>query len=226
MAGAITVTSMTSFKDQTGDLVLVSPLTTSRPYGHWSVPSWFRGNDQVFYESCARINNTSNNDIIYIASSTNLPFLSIAWDGSTYTFDSSKTRKNVNRILITNASNFPVGNDYKSPLRRKEITSVASYSVTVQNVSGNKYFLNGMQQASITVTAGDTITFTQSNSSNASHPIGIYTNSSKSVQVTAGVTSTGTAGTNGLVKFVPTTPGTYSYQCINHAGMGGTITVL
>lgn len=125
MAGAITVTSMTTYENQSGDLSLADPSTTDRPEGFWSVPSWHRGRESsTFYESCARVDNSANNDIIYIASSTRFPRLKIEWDGTSYTFDGDQSREHVNRILITNSTDFPSGSDYRCPLRRKAITAV------------------------------------------------------------------------------------------------------
>ncbi len=39
MAGAITITGLKTFKDQSGDLTLVSPTTTDRPVNYFNVPA-------------------------------------------------------------------------------------------------------------------------------------------------------------------------------------------
>jgi len=85
---------------------------------------------------------------------------------------------------------------------------------------GNKYVIDGVQQDSLTMTAGQTYIFNQSDSSNSGHPLRIYTDSSKSTEVTSGVVISGD-----VTAFTPTSTGTYSYQCGIHGNMGGDITV-
>jgi plastocyanin len=100
------------------------------------------------------------------------------------------------------------------------------FTVTVVSVStdyyssSNKYFIDGSQQPTLNLTAGQTYVFDQSHSSNSTHPLRIYTDSSKSSQINTGVTVSGNTTT-----FVPQTTGSYSYQCSAHAAMGGTINV-
>ena len=49
---------------------------------------------------------------------------------------------------------------------------------------------------------------------------GIFTDATKTTPVTVGVDSEGDA-----FLFEPPIAGTFSYQCVNHANMGGTITI-
>ena len=52
--------------------------------------------------------------------------------------------------------------------------TTTTYAVTVQNVGGaNKYFINGVQQAVVSLKPGSTFTFDQSHSSNNGHPLRI-----------------------------------------------------
>ena len=73
---------------------------------------------------------------------------------------------------------------------------------------------------------GWTYTFDVSDSSNSSHPLRFYANSS---QYTTNVTVTGTQGTSGAkvsIKIPETQPTNFQYYCTNHSGMGNTITVV
>ena len=122
---SIRVTSMDSFTDEDGGtLVLVNPDDTPRPVNYWSVPRWWGSQERTIYEHCVRVDDTANNKSIYIASSTNFPVLLIEEAGGNYTFDSDKTREHVNRIWVTSDPAFKVGDDYRCPLRRADITKV------------------------------------------------------------------------------------------------------
>lgn len=125
MAGAIRITSMETFEDQSGDLQMILPSTTKRPINYWSVPRWWPSTERIIYEHCARVDNTSTGDSIYISSETAFPKILIEVDGSgTYTFDSDRTREHVDRIWVT--SDFEAGDDYQCPLRGAAITKVGS----------------------------------------------------------------------------------------------------
>ena len=124
MPGTIRVTSMETFTDQTGDLVLVHPDTTARPNGYWSVPRWWGDLNRTIYEHCARVDNTSTGESVYISSKTRFPQILIEETGGTYTFDSDHTREHVDRIWVTSDPNLQVGDDYRCPLRRAPITQV------------------------------------------------------------------------------------------------------
>tara|TARA_R100001129_G_scaffold123260_2_gene85888 strand:- start:2403 stop:3104 length:702 start_codon:yes stop_codon:yes gene_type:complete len=233
MAGAITITSFDTFKNQSGVLSLVDPSTTARPVGHWSIPRWWGSYNSVVYEHCVRIDNSSTSESIYISSSEEHPHLKVEYNGSQYVFDGDYSRKHINRILVTTDATFQTGSDYRVPLKGQILkvtagnTGTVYYTVTVQNVSGsNKYFLNGVQQPTITLTLGQSVNFTQSDSSNSGHPIAIYTDASKTTQITSGVVSSGTAGSSGQTTYTPASTGTFSYQCSAHAAMGGVINVV
>ncbi len=66
-------------------------------------------------------------------------------------------------------------------------TSAATYTITVSNASGaNKFYVDGIQQQTLTLIEGTTYTINQDDSSNASHPLILSTSA-----VAAGAYSTG-----------------------------------
>ena len=96
-----------------------------------------------------------------------------------------------------------------------------SVAVTVADTgNGNKYQINGVEQDAIVATVGATIHFDLSDASLSGHPFAIYTDSSKTTQVTVGIEQEGDD-----LLFTPPIAGSFSYQCGNHAAMGGDITV-
>ena len=99
--------------------------------------------------------------------------------------------------------------------------SVQSFEVTtVSTGDGNKYFIDGVRQDTVNMFQGVTYRFNTYDNSNNSHPLRIYTDSSKTTEVTQGVTI-GSSHTF----FTPATTGTFSYQCSSHDDMGGDIIV-
>ena len=109
----ITITSFVDYKDKSGNLELIPLGYGARNLNHWDVKRWwYQG--RTIYEACARINNTDNGDVLYIASSTNFPKLKIEFDGSSYRFDSDNTRAYIDRILIKTAAD---DIDVQVPLR-------------------------------------------------------------------------------------------------------------
>ncbi len=98
-------------------------------------------------------------------------------------------------------------------------------------VSSMDFYIDGIQQADITLYRGFTYTFIQSDTSNSYHPIRLSATSDGThgggSAYTDGVTYTGTQGSSGLLTFtVPlNAPATLYYYCQNHANMGGTITI-
>ena len=86
----------------------------------------------------------------------------------------------------------------------------------------NVYALNGVNQQAVALNVGESVAFDFSAVS-SNHPLGLFTDSTKATPVTVGV-EYGGAGNNTLL-FTPVVAATLSYQCINHANMGGDITV-
>ena len=116
-----------------------------------------------------------------------------------------------------------------------EITGVVDsiYAVTVANPgSGNKYYIDGVQQDTLSLTIGSTYRFDQSDSSNATHPLRFSTTSggthSGGTEYTTGVTTSGTPGSTGAYTQITvdaSAPSTLYYYCTNHSGMGGQINI-
>jgi len=103
-----------------------------------------------------------------------------------------------------------------------------TFTVTVVSTgSGNKYFIDGVQQATVNIAEGGTYKFDQSDSSNSSHPLRFSTTSngthSGGSEYTTGVTTNGTPGQAGAytqITVAASAPTLY-YYCSFHSGMGG-----
>ena len=106
---------------------------------------------------------------------------------------------------------------------------IRTFTVTVVSTGGgNKYFLDGVQQPTISLAEGYTYKFDQSDSSNGTggtHPLRFSTNdnNSPSAPYTTGVTTSGTPGQAGAYVQIEVAVGapTLYYYCTNHSGMGG-----
>ena len=108
-------------------------------------------------------------------------------------------------------------------------TTTTTFTVTVSNPgSGNVYYIDSSQQATVTLIEGATYRFDQSDSSNSGHPLRFSTTSDGTngggTEFTSGVTTVGTPGSSGAYTeiTVPTGTATLYYYCTNHSGMGGT----
>ncbi len=101
-----------------------------------------------------------------------------------------------------------------------------TFTVTVVSTGGgNKYFIDGVQQATINIAENGTYKFDQSDSSNSSHPLRFATSEDAGggSQYTTGVTANGTPGQAGAytqIVVAESAPNLY-YYCTNHSGMGG-----
>ena len=134
---------------------------------------------------------------------------------------------NTTASSITNVNN--VGNNITN------VNSVSNsaganqtFTVTVQNVSGNKYFIDGVQTPVLKLARGKTYTFDMSDSSNSSHPLAFRDSSDNAY--TTGVTTSGTAGSSGatvVIVVAANAPSSLKYYCTSHGNsMGNTINVI
>ena len=108
-------------------------------------------------------------------------------------------------------------------------TGTTTFAVTVQSVGGNnKYFIDGSQQATLTLYEGNTYYFDQSDSSSSGHPLRFSTTSNGThaggSEYTTGVTTSGTPGESDAYTQIVVASGapTLYYYCTQHSGMGGT----
>jgi len=103
-----------------------------------------------------------------------------------------------------------------------------TFIVTVAYADGgNKYFLDGVQQATVNLVEGGTFRFDQSDDSNGNHPLRFSTTSNGThgggSQYTTNVTTNGTPGSSGAyteIQVASSAPTLY-YYCTNHSNMGG-----
>tara|TARA_B100000965_G_scaffold406733_1_gene447760 strand:- start:39108 stop:40931 length:1824 start_codon:yes stop_codon:yes gene_type:complete len=101
------------------------------------------------------------------------------------------------------------------------------YVITVQNVSGNnKYFIDGVQQDTLTLYRGNTYFFDWSAAS--THPFSFSTTSdgthNSGSEYTTGVTKDNSAYTTSIT-VDSSAPNTLYYYCSAHSGMGGSATI-
>ena len=121
----------------------------------------------------------------------------------------------------TKSSNSAATSAIASTFAARVAAADLSVVVTVADTgNGDKYQIDGIEQDGIVATAGATIHFDLSDASVSGHPFKIYTDATKTTEVTVGVEQVGDE-----LLFTPPIAGSFSYQCANHADMGGTITV-
>ena len=128
---------------------------------------------------------------------------------------------------VTNVNN--VGNNITNVNNLTNSTGAnQTFTVTVQNVSGNKYFIDGVQTPVLKLARGKTYTFDMSDSSNSGHPLAFRDSSDNSY--TTGVTTSGTAGSSGatvVIVVAANAPSSLKYYCTSHGNaMGNTINVI
>jgi len=149
---------------------------------------------------------TSSVDVIW--GSAGNGSLQCVVDSTNDDFDGTTKTATLSATIAATFANRVAGADY-------------SYAVTVVNDGGNDvYAIDGNNQETVTASANETIHFDLSDSSLSGHPFKIYTDSTKTTEVTVGIEQNGTD-----LLFTPPIAGSFSYQCANHANMGGDITI-
>jgi hypothetical protein len=108
------------------------------------------------------------------------------------------------------------------------LPTTTTLTVTVANTgSGNKYYVDGVQQATLTLNEGSTYKFDQSAGTNGGHPLRLSITSdgthSGGSEYTTGVTTNGIPGNAGAYTQIVVATGapTLYYYCTIHSGMGG-----
>ena len=125
---------------------------------------------------------------------------------------------------VTNVNN--VGNNITNV--NNLTNSVGANQTLIVTVSGNKYFIDGVQTPVLKLARGKTYTFNLADSSNSGHPLAFRDSSDNAY--TTGVTTSGTAGSSGatvVIVVAANAPNTLKYYCTQHGNsMGNTINVI
>ena len=105
---------------------------------------------------------------------------------------------------------------------------MTTYAVTV---SGGKFVIDGVSQATLNLTEGQTYTFDQSDASNATHPFRLSITSNGThgggTEYTSGVSTNGTPGQAGAyTSIVLAVAPTLYYYCSAHSAMGGQLNTI
>lgn len=104
---------------------------------------------------------------------------------------------------------------------------VTNYTVTVADNYGNKFYIDGVSNPTLSLVRGQKYVFDVSDATNDGHPLRFKDGSGNSY--TTGVTTSGTAGQSGATVTILVSadaPSTLRYYCTVHGnGMGNTISV-
>ena len=158
------------------------------------------------------------------------------WDGEVYSLDPMPTESSLAvETSGSNSVNTPAEGQATTNTRFLTTTGSGTIYVKVQNIGGSNYYVFSQTQGGTYsriynqtgFLQGGTYTFDQSDSSNATHPLrfsetpdGTWTTGG--TELTAGVSVTGSPGTNGAttVTISSSTPSILYYYCTQHSGMG------
>ena len=241
MADSLVLKGTKHVINQTGDeMLLVRP---KRGGDTHQVPRWWDLKKSVQYTAAAIINVSTDvgmlSLVVPVDAENSLLEVRSAGDG-TFIFPQNR---GINRVAVMSEdlSTFYVEYQFAKisggPVLKRTVNALpapaavptgptyaervaaATFSYVVTQANG-EFELNGVANAGIAGAVGDTFYFDLADASLSGHPFKIYTDSSKTTEVTVGVDQQGTE-----ILFTPPIAGTFSYQCANHEGMGGTITV-
>ena len=158
------------------------------------------------------------------------------WDAEVYSLDPMPTEASLAvETSGSNSVNTPAEGQATTNTRFLTTTGSGTIYVKVQNIGGSNYYVFSQTQGGTYsriynqtgFLQGGTYTFDQSDSSNATHPLrfsetpdGTWTTGG--TELTAGVSVTGSPGTNGAttVTISSSTPSILYYYCTQHSGMG------
>ena len=145
--------------------------------------------------------------------------------------DTGAEQNIANTLSAFNSDGFSLGSDVSENSSGSTYAAWAwdggngnnTYTVTV---SGGKFYIDGVQQPTLTLAEGSTYKFDQADSTNNSHPLRFSTTSDGThgggSEYTTGVTTAGTPGSAGAftqIVIAASAPTLYAY-CTNHSGMG------
>ena len=133
------------------------------------------------------------------------------------------------QVDLVSAGSFVSSNSYTIVSLNDGSAETVTYTVTV---SGGKFYIDGVQQDTLTFKKGSTYKFDLSDNTLTPHPLRLSTTSDGThgggSEYTTGVTTNGYAGNTGAyiqITVASDAPSTLYYYCANHSGMGGQINV-
>ena len=144
------------------------------------------------------------------------------------TYTGNNAGEYLGRVLGVSDDGTRVAMQSTSKMRVVEKPSAATttYTVTVASVGGgNRYHIDGVDRASLTLYRGNTYVFDLSDASNNGHPL-VFSPTTTGVVDNYSTNSPGTTGSQVTFTVPANAPSSMTYLCQTHgSGMGSTITV-